>query len=88
MSHVGVAQMAERHLAKVKAAGSNPVTHSILAGVAQMVEHFPCKEGVASSSLAAGSNVLGRVAQLAERTPEKRKVPGSTPGPTTIDTDP
>ena len=28
--------------------------------------------------------VCGRVAQLAERPPEKRKVPGSMPGPTTI----
>ena len=39
---------------------------------------------VRTAKLKCFTAVCGRVAQLAERPPEKRKVPGSMPGPTTI----
>ena len=39
---------------------------------------------VRTAKLTCFTAVCGRVAQLAERPPEKRKVPGSMPGPTTI----
>jgi hypothetical protein len=40
-----------------------------------------------STSAEGSTNPYGRVAQLAERPPEKRKVPGSTPGTTTKKSD-
>ena len=59
---VGVAQLVERQIVVLVAAGSSPVTHpkkleiyskKLCRGVAQLVAHSLWERGVASSSLAA-----------------------------------
>ena len=69
----GAAWSARRPV-KPEVAGSNPV------GTANQ----PKNNKLARKEHPTGRVVLGRVAQLAERPPEKRKVTGSTPVPTTI----
>ena len=45
-----MAQLVERHLAKVDVAGSSPVARSIFAGIAQQAEHRADNAGVTGSN--------------------------------------
>ena len=53
----GIAQLVERQLPKLNAAGSSPVSRSacLVADVAQMIEHFLGKEEVTGSIPVASS---------------------------------
>src|SRR5699024_8201589 len=79
----GIAQLVERHLAKVEVAGSNPVARS--ADVAQLVERLPSKQDVAGSTPVIRSRSASRAQPLrkwrnwlAHRSP-KPAVVGSNP---------
>ena len=56
--NAGVAQMVEHQPSKLRVAGSNLVSRSIFAYIAQAAEHFLGKEEVTSSSLVVGSGVV------------------------------